>query len=143
MVLTACALKVGPAAAADVLQVVSEAPAALKRGQQLIVRSRSLQRDYLIQVITPFFPPYLPGQQAAVVYALDGGQGILGPAVSLLGGSDVIQPAYFVAIDRAPHEPVTRDREMLLGPDTRPDCSVAQGGEAKAFMDFITMELQP
>jgi predicted alpha/beta superfamily hydrolase len=129
------------------LRVVSEAPGTLYRADptvQFVVHSERVGRDFLVQVTPPAFGPWLPGQKAAVVYALDGGYGIVGPAVWLLGGSNAMLPAYVVSVSYPSGQSSTRERDMLFAPRAqRPDGSVANGGGGEAMMGFIVDELRP
>lgn len=125
------------------LTLVSESPAVQAGAVQLIVRSRRMDRDYLIEVTTPARPPVLPGQKAAVVYALDGGWRVAGPSGWLLGGGGAMLPAYVVAVGYPSGQPNTREADLLFRPGTRPDGTVARGGKADAFTAFLLEELRP
>lgn len=146
MVTAVSALMLGtatsPAVAQD-LTLVSESPALQARAVQLRVRSERMDRDYLIEVTAPGRPPVLPGQKAAVIYALDGGWGVAGPSGWLLGGGGAMLPAYIVTIGYPTGSPNSREADLLFGPGTRPDGTVARGGKAEDFTAFLLEELRP
>jgi predicted alpha/beta superfamily hydrolase len=132
-----------PAFAAETLEVVSEGPATQRRAVQLIVHSERAGRDFLVQVTAPGTPPILPGQTAPAIYVLDGGYDIAGPTGWLLGGAGTMAPAYVITIGYPPGGPFTRERDLLFGPGTRPDGTVAKGGGGAAFRAFLLEELKP
>ena len=125
------------------LEVTSEGPALQAHAVQLVVRSRRADRDFLIEITAPYTPPILPGQTAPAVYVLDGGYGLAGPAGWLLGGAGTIAPAYMITVGYPPGGPNTRERDLLFGPGTRPDGTVAKGGGGAAFRAFLLEELRP
>lgn len=125
------------------LKIVSEGPASQSRAVQLIVHSRRVGRDFAIQVTTPHTPPILPGQTAPAVYVLNGGYDIAGPTGWLLGGAGSMAPAYIIAINYPPDGPSMRETDLLFGPGTRPDGTVAEGGGGAAFRAFLLEELKP
>ncbi|MGR4866014.1 alpha/beta hydrolase [Caulobacter sp. LARHSG274] len=134
-----------PAIAADApsLKIVSEGPAPQRRAIQLIVHSERVGRDFAIQVTAPGTPPILPGQMAPAVYVLDGGYDVAGPTGWLLGGAGTMAPAYIITVGYPPGGPYTRERDLLFGPGTRPDGTVAKGGGGAAFRAFLLEELKP
>jgi predicted alpha/beta superfamily hydrolase len=125
------------------LKIVSEGPAPQRRAVQLIVHSERAGRDFAIQITAPGTPPILPGQLAPAVYVLDGGYDIAGPTGWLLGGAGTMAPAYVITIGYPPGGPFTRERDLLFGPGTRPDGTVAKGGGGAAFRAFLLEELKP
>lgn len=128
------------------LQVLSEGPGALFRADptvQFVVRSDRAGQDFLVQVTPPGSRPWLPGQKAAVAYVLDGGFGIVAPAVAYVGGTRAMLPAYVVTIAYAPGRRGSRERDMLFADAIRPDGSQAKGGGGEAFMAFLLEELRP
>lgn len=130
-------------AAPPSLRIVSEGPATQRRAVQMIVHSERVGRDFLIQVTAPGTPPILPGQKAPAIYVLDGGYDIAGPTGWLLGGAGTMAPAYVIAISYPPGGPSTRERDLLFGPGSRPDGTVAEGGGGEAFRAFLLEELKP
>lgn len=139
----ALALPVAAAEPSPALKIVSEGPAPQRRAVQLIVHSERVGRDFAIQVTAPGTPPILPGQKAPAVYVLDGGYDVAGPTGWLLGGAGTMAPAYIVTISYPQGGPFTRERDLLFGPATRPDGTVAKGGGGAAFRAFLLEELKP
>jgi len=129
--------------AATALKIVSEGPASQEDAVELIVHSERVGRDFQIQVTPPYTPPILPGQTAPAVYVLDGGYGVAGPTGTLLGGAGTMAPAYIITIGYPPGSPSARERDLLFGPGTRPDGTVAKGGGGATFRAFLLDELKP
>jgi predicted alpha/beta superfamily hydrolase len=132
-----------PTFATEPLKIVSEGPASQSRAVQLIVRSEHVGREFQIQITEPHTPPILPGQTAPAIYVLDGGYDLAGPTGWLLGGAGTMAPAYIITIDYPPDSPSTRRRDMLFGPASRFDGTVAEGGGGEAFRAFLLEELKP
>ena len=124
-------------------KIVSEGPASQSRAVQLVVHSQRVGRDFQIQITAPHTPPILPGQTAPAIYVLDGGYDLAGPTGWLLGGAGSMAPAYIITIDYPPGSPSTRRRDMLFGPASRFDGTVAEGGGGAAFRAFLLEELKP
>lgn len=143
MALAALAFAFPALAASPALRIVSEGPATQRRAVQLIVHSERAGRDFLVQVTAPGTPPILPGQTAPAIYVLDGGYDLAGPTGWLLGGAGAMAPAYVITIGYPPGGPFTRERDLLFGPGTRPDGTVAKGGGGAAFRAFLLEELKP
>lgn len=133
----------GPSALAQEVTLVSEAPAVQADAVQLVLHSDLMDRDYQIVVTAPYRGPVFPGQKAAVVYALDGGWGVAGPAGSLLGGGGAMLPAYIVTIGYPQGQRNSREQDLLPRPVRRQDGSMAQGGRSALFARFLTEELRP
>lgn len=133
----------GPSALAQEVTLVSETPAVQANAVQLVIRSDLMDRDYRIEVTPPFRGPVFPGQKAAVVYALDGGWGVAGPAGSLLGGGGAMLPAYIVTIGYPQDQRNSREQDLLPRLVRRQDGSMAQGGRSSLFIRFLTEELRP
>lgn len=133
----------GPSALAQEVTLVSETPAVQAHAVQLVLHSDLMDRDYRIEVTAPFRGPVFPGQKAAVVYALDGGWGVAGPAGSLLGGGGAMLPAYIVTIGYPQGQRNSREQDLLPRPVRRQDGSMAQGGRSPLFARFLTEELRP
>lgn len=135
-----------PLAAQDgaaAIKIVSEGPALQSNAIQLIVYSERVGRDFQIDVTPPYTPPLLPGQTAPAVYVLDGGYDVAGPTGRLMGGAGTMAPAYIITVGYPPGGPYTRERDLLFGPGTRPDGTVAKGGGGAAFRAFLLEELKP
>jgi len=128
---------------AQELAVVREAPAVQAQAVELIVRSRIMGRDYRIEITAPHRGPVFPGQKASVVYALDGGWGVAGPAGWLLGGGGAMSPAYVVAVGYPVGQRNSREADLLPRPVRRQDGSMAQGGRSDLFTRFLIEELKP
>ena len=132
-----------PTAMAQEATVVSEGPALQPHAVKIILHSALMGRDYQIEVTAPFRGPVFPGQKAAVVYALDGGWGVAGPAGWLLGGGGAMSPAYVVTIGYPEGQANSRERDLLPRPVRRQDGTVAQGERSALFTQFLTRELRP
>src|SRR5690348_14144691 len=98
---------VGQDACAQVT-VVSQAAYSPAGVQQFVLSSRKLGRDFVV-VVTPPGAPIVPGmkpptnnQKLAVIYALDGGYGVVGPIAQMLSASGVAAPTYVVSISYPP-----------------------------------------
>jgi predicted alpha/beta superfamily hydrolase len=110
--------------------------------ERLVVRSERVGREFQIDVWTPNTRPWLPGQKAAVAYILDGGYGMAGPIAWPLGNTDAMQAAYIVTVGYPPGKNA-REVDLLFGPGTRADGTIAKGGGAEAFAAFLVEELKP
>ncbi|WP_428150332.1 alpha/beta hydrolase [Brevundimonas sp.] len=139
------ALSLGGAttSSAQEITLVREAPAVQGRAVELIIRSEIMGRDYRIEVTPPHRGPVFPGQKASVVYALDGGWGVAGPAGVLLGGGGAMSPAYIVAVGYPVGQRNSREADLLPRPVVRRDGSTAQGGRSELFTRFLIEELKP
>lgn len=124
------------------LTLKSDGPVVISGATSLTVHSAIVGRDFVVEVTTPHTPPVLPGQMAPVLYVLDGGYGLAGPAGGLLGGAGTMAPAYIVTVGY-PGGDSAREIDLLFGPGTRPDGTVAKGGGGAALLDFLTLELKP
>lgn len=141
--LASLALAPGVCAEPLPLKIVSEGPAPQGRAVQLILHSKRAGRDFAIQVTTPYTPPILPGQTAPAVYVLDGGHDVAGPIGLILGATGKMAPAFIIAVSYPEGGPYTREHDLLFGPGTRPDGTVAKGGGGAAFRAFLLEELKP
>jgi predicted alpha/beta superfamily hydrolase len=128
--------------AASSLKVKAEGPAVLRRTASFTVHSAVVGRDFVVQVTTPHTPPVLPGQLASVLYVLDGGYELAGPAGWLLGGAGTMAPAYVVTVDYPPGAS-EREIDLLFHPGKRSNGTIAEGGGGEAFLHFLTEELNP
>lgn len=128
---------------AQEITVKSETPAVQTHAVQLILHSQLMNRDYQIEITAPVRGPVFPGQKAAVVYVLDGGWGVAGPAGWLLGGGGAMLPAYIVTIGYPEGQRNSREQDLLPRPVRRQDGSMAQGGRSPLFTRFLTEELRP
>lgn len=133
----------GSSATATQATVVSETPAVQANAVQLVLHSDLMDRDYQVEVTAPFRGPVFPGQKAAVVYALDGGWGVAGPAGWLLGAGGAMSPAYIVTIGYPRGQRNSREQDLLPRPARRQDGSTAQGGRSALFARFFIEELRP
>lgn len=130
-------------ALAQEISLVSETPAVQANAVQLVIHSDLMDRDYRIEVTAPVRGPVFPGQKAAVVYVLDGGWGVAGPAGWLLGGGGAMSPAYIVTIGYPQGQRSSREQDLLPRPARRQDGSMTLGGRSALFTQFLTEELRP
>lgn len=124
------------------LTIKAEGAVVVSGATSLTVHSRIVGRDFVVEVTTPRTPPVLPGQRAPVLYVLDGGYDLAGPAGYMLGAAGTMAPAYIVTIGY-PEGASSRRVDLLFGPATSPDGMPAEGGGADAFLRFLTEELKP
>lgn len=124
------------------LSVKAEGPVVVSDATSLTVHSEIVGRDFVVEVTTPRTPPILPGQTAPVIYVLDGGYDLAGPAGWLLGAAGTMAPAYVVTVGY-PAGASARGVDLLSGPATSPDGIAQKGGGAEAFRRFLVEELKP
>lgn len=124
------------------LAIKAEGPVVISGATSLTVHSAIVGRDFVVEVTAPRTPPILPGQTAPVIYVLDGGYDLAGPAGWLLGAAGTMAPAYIVTVGY-PAGASARGVDLLSGPATSPDGMVAKGGGADAFRRFLVEELKP
>lgn len=140
--LLACALWAPALAAPSSLLIKAEGPVVITDAISLTVHSAIVGRDFVIEVTPPRTPPILPGQTAPVLYVLDGGYDLAGPAGYMLGAAGVMAPAYVVTVGY-PAGASARGVDLLSTPATSPDGSAHKGGGAEAFHHFLVEELKP
>lgn len=128
----------GLAQSAD-LRVVSENPAVTAGVQRLVVHSKRLGRDFVVDVSVP--APPADGRKSPVIYALDGGYGVAIPVVQMLGWTGAMQPAIVVAVAAAKDAAALRLVDDLYEPATI--SGKATGGGGAAFEGFLLEELRP
>jgi len=138
----ACAFSLPAFAGSSSLSVKTEGPVVISGAISLIVHSAIVGRDFVIEVTAPRTPPILPGQTAPVIYVLDGGYDLAGPAGWLLGAAGTMAPAYIVTVGY-PAGVSARGVDLLSGPATSPDGIAQKGGGADAFRRFLVEELKP
>jgi len=124
------------------MTIVSDTkPAIVVRTDEIVVHSAEIGRDYIIEVTLPDLPP---DKKAPVVYALDGGYGIVGPAARLMAGGNRIAPAYIVSIgypNPRGHNFGPREADFLHKKITLGDRTLGGGGAA--FESFLLKEVRP
>lgn len=140
--LLACALCAPALAAPSSLSIKAEGPVVITDATSLTVHSAIVGRDFVVEVTTPRTPPILPGQVAPVIYVLDGGYDLAGPAGWLLGAAGTMAPAYIVTVGY-PAGASARGIDLLSAPATSPDGIAHKGGGADAFRRFLVDELKP
>jgi pimeloyl-ACP methyl ester carboxylesterase len=124
------------------MRVVSEGKATQVGTDEIVVHSNGIGRDFLIEVTRPMNP--LAGEKMPAVYALDGGFGIAGPMVRMLGAAGRIPQAFAISIGY-PNEQGRyigpRNTDLIhIKTDMRggPCC----GGGA-AFEEFLMKDVRP
>ncbi len=139
--LTASALAAAlpQAALAGELQILSRPSTVQDLTQALLVRSPQLQRDFLVQVTTP--PAIAPGGKVPVLYALDGGLGVVGPIGGFLAASGATSPLIVVSIGYQPKDYRFRNGDLLHKPVNRRGNLVGGGGAA--LEAFLKDDLRP
>ena len=127
-----------PREAACGITVVRAGPFEQAFEQSFLVHSDAVGRDFLVSVFAPPGPPPPASAKLPVIYALDQGYDIAGPAVRTLGG--VIETPYVVEVGYLPADFRYRMTDLLF--DKAPAERVEQGGGA-AFQTFLLQELRP
>lgn len=121
------------------LQILSRPPTVQELTQALLVRSPQLQREFLVQVTTP--PAIPPGAKVPVLYALDGGLGVVGPIGGFLSASGATSPLIVVSIGYQPKDYRLRNGDVLHKPVNRRGAMVGGGGAA--LEAFLKDDLRP
>jgi predicted alpha/beta superfamily hydrolase len=118
-------------------QVVSQGPAVQEGAQKFILHSKIIGGDFPVVVTLPA-APLAPGKKFPVIYALDGGYGVVGPVVRQFAVSGGMQNSLVVSVDYPDGQ---RDISLLhsrVDNDGR-----TLGGGGKAFEAFLLDELRP
>ena len=121
--------------------IVSRGPAIQFGAEQLIVRSPSLDREFLVEVMPPHSPRLYPTQTFPVVYALDNGYRIAGLVLRNMGASGVMANAYVVSVGYKPADYGRRMHDLMHRPVRFNNRDA--GGGAEAFERFLIDELRP
>lgn len=125
------------------MKIVSQGKATQIMTDEYIVRSDKIDRDFIIEVTRPDGVP--PNQKTAVVYATDGGFGLVGPISRTLAADGKIQQAHVVSIgypnERGRHAG-PRQIDLSHGRVELPERPVLNGGGDK-FEAFILEEVRP
>lgn len=129
----AAALLSATAAFSAPATIVSEGSAFQFGAEQLIVRSPSIGKEFLVEVMTPHSPRLHGGQRFPAVYALDGGYGIAGMAGRLLGGTAGMANAYIVSVGHQPSDYGRRMHDLLWRPTSFMGSEVGGGRRALLF----------
>jgi predicted alpha/beta superfamily hydrolase len=140
--LSICAFQAPVRAEPSSLSLKAEGPVVVRGATSLTVHSAIVGRDFVVQVTPPRTPPILPGQTAPIIYVLDGGYDLAGPAGWLLGAAGTMSPAYVVTVGY-PAGASARGVDLLSAPATSPDGMAQKGGGADAFRRFLVEELKP
>jgi enterochelin esterase-like enzyme len=126
-------------APAGELQILSRPSTVQDLTQALLVRCPQLDRAFLVQVTTP--PGLPPGARVPVLYALDGGLGVVGPIAGFLAASGATAPMIVVSIGHQPKDYRLRNGDVLHKPVNRRGTMVGGGGAA--LEAFLRDELRP
>ncbi len=123
--------------------LVSQGPAVQMGAERFILQAQHINRDFLIEVTAPLVPP-LPGQKLPVIYALDGGYGLVGQSARVLGGSGAMAPAIVVSVSYLQN---SGDAERYRNTDLMHVRAIQgdkmDGGGGAAFEAFLDDELRP
>lgn len=128
-----------PQEAACQITVVRTGPFEQAFEQSFLVHSDAVGRDFLVSVFAPPGAAQRPSAKLPVIYALDQGYDIVGPAVRTLGG--VIEPPFVVQVGYLPADFRYRMTDLLF--DKVHIGAVDQGGGGAAFQKFLLQELRP
>lgn len=123
------------------ITVVDDRAYTLPQTRELVVRSPSLGRNFVVLVSMPGGPFVQADAKHPAVYVLDGGFGIAGPIGQTMSWSGAITPAYIVSVNY-PSGDAHRTHDLLHHLRTRDD-GTTEGGGGAAFATFLTHELRP
>jgi len=132
-----------PWTAAAQMKLISEGKAIQIRTDEFVVRSETIGREFLIEVTRP--DTVQPGRKTAVIYATDGGSGIIGAAARMLMADGKIPRVHVVSIgypnERGRHVG-PRQIDLTHGQWAADGLIVENGGGA-AFEAFILNDIRP
>ena len=128
-----------PQEAACQITVVRTGPFEQAFEQSFLLHSDAVGRDFLVSVFGPPGPSPPPSAKLPVIYALDEGYDIAGPAVRTLGG--VIETPFVVEIGYLPADFRYRMTDLLFNKVHAG--GVDEGGGGAAFQKFLLEELRP
>lgn len=128
-----------PQEAACKITVVRAGPFEQAFEQSFLVHSDAVGRDFLVSVFAPPGAVPRPSAKLPVIYALDQGYDIAGPAVRTLGG--LIEPPFVVQVGYLPADFHYRMTDLLF--DKVHIGGVDEGGGGAAFQKFLLQELRP
>jgi predicted alpha/beta superfamily hydrolase len=128
-----------PREASCQIAVVRTGPFEQAFEQSFLLHSEAVGRDFLVSVFAPPGPPPPPSAKLPVIYALDQGYDIAGPAVRTLGG--VIESPFVVEVGYLPSDFRYRMTDLLF--DKVHAGGVDEGGGGAAFQRFLLEELRP
>src|SRR4051812_38370215 len=130
-------------ARAEPLKIVSQSQPVQPGVSSFVLHSDRIGRDFQVVVHQPSATPFLPGQKFPVVYALDGGHGVAGATGTLLGGTEVMAPAYMVEIGYLPGQAAFRDTDLAHVVAKPQFGGPTFGGGGAAFETFLLEDLRP
>jgi hypothetical protein len=128
-----------PQQAACEITLVRTGPFEQAFEQSFLLHSDAVGRDFLVSVFAPPGASPPPSAKLPVIYALDQGYDIAGPAVRTLGG--VIEAPFVVEVGYLPADFRYRMTDLLF--DKVHVGGVDEGGGGAAFQKFLLQELRP
>ena len=135
------------------LTVVSQTDFPGGSARQFVVHSAVVGRDFVVVVSPPpIFGSWVSADLKAAgsnqrneklpaVYALDSGQGVVGPIARMMIGDGIMSPAYVVSVGYPDGQSRWNGTDLLYRPVT--DGGVTYGGGGAMFRSFLTEELRP
>jgi predicted alpha/beta superfamily hydrolase len=124
------------------MTVKSEGKAVQLRTDELLIHSKRIGRDFLVEVTR--LDQVQPGRKYAAVYAVDGGLGVAGPASRLLIAGNRTVPFFVVSIGYANamgRHVGPRNTDLVHRPFAWGERTLGGGGAA--FEAFIREDLRP
>jgi enterochelin esterase-like enzyme len=142
----AVSLAVAAAGQCGPAKLVYEGPAVQLGATSYILHSDKIGRDFQIEVTWPI-RPVAPGQKLPAIYALDGGFGVVGAALTPLAAENEVAPAFVVTVGYAnPLSPISgaeRNTDFGYLRTVDPKDGKSYGGGGAAFEDFLLNEVRP
>jgi predicted alpha/beta superfamily hydrolase len=133
------------------ITVVSEGAYSPEGVQQFVLHSARTGRDYFVVVTPPPTTSVLDGstpsqprpanQKYPAIYALDAGYGMAGPVAQMMAQTQIMAPAYVIAIGYPAGQANPRNADLLHRTFT--DNGRTYGGEGAIFQAFLTQDLRP
>lgn len=139
------------AQAAPELKVVSEGAYLSGSAQQFVLHSDRVGHDFLVVVTPPPTTSVLDSSSSTsrrssnkrfpAIYALDAGWGIAGPLAQMMAQTQIMSPAYVIAIGYPAGQTDSRHIDLLHRTFT--DNGQTYGGGGAVFQKFLTQDLRP
>jgi len=127
-------------------KVVYEGPAVQLGATSYILHSDKIGRDFQIEVTWPI-RSVAPSQKLPAIYALDGGFGVVGAALTPLAAENEVAPAFVITVGYPnPLSPISgaeRNTDFGYLRTVDPKDGKSYGGGGAAFEDFLLNKVRP